>query len=245
MLYEGVKLSANRAFTDNDKRVLHFWSKTNEWQGENLDYQFTNVYDVKVNDNTIVAKAGIGGISRLPFFKYILKISIFTNGQINYELNGNVREDTIWLPRLGFEFKLNKNNQKFKYFGMGPYENYSDMSHHVRQDWFESSSSNEYVNYVMPQEHGLHCKTRVLNMENKMIFTSSNCFDINVSDYSIKQIHKAKHTDEIGKSYATHIRIDYKNSGVGSASCGPDLESQFRLSDKNIKFAFSIKIDNK
>ena len=73
-----------------------------------------------------------------------------------------------------------------------------------------------------------------------MEFLSNKCFDINVSKYSITQIDKAKHTDEMGDSYATHVRIDYKNSGVGSASCGPDLEPQFRLSEKKIQFAFSI-----
>ncbi len=243
MLYEAVKLSANRAFIDNDKRVLHLWAKTNEWQGENLDYQFTNVYDVSVKNNVITAKASIAGISRLPFFRFKLKVSVFSNGQINYQLDGDVREDAIWLPRLGFEFALNKQNQSFKYFGMGPYENYIDMSHHVKQDWFESTASDEYVNYVRPQEHGAHRNVKVLNVENKMEFMSNKCFDINVSKYSIKQIDKAKHTDEIGDSYATHIRIDYKNSGVGSASCGPDLEPQFRLSEKKIQFTFNIKIN--
>ena len=242
MLVAPIRLSANRAFTDNDRRVVHLWAKTNEWQGENLDYQFTNVYDVNVKNNVITAKASIAGISRLPFFRFKLKISIFSNGQINYQLDGDVREDAIWLPRIGFEFALNKKNQSFKYFGMGPYENYIDMSHHVKQDWFESTANDEYVNYVRPQEHGTHGKVRVLNIENKMEFSANKCFDINVSKYSINQLDKAKHTDEIGDSYATHVRIDYKNSGVGSASCGPDLEPQFRLSEKKIQFNFAMKI---
>ena len=92
------------------------------------------------------------------------------------------------------------------------------LCHHVKQAWFESTAANEYVNYVMPQEHGTHREVRELNIENKLSFTSDKVFDINVSNYSIEQLFAAKHTDEIGDSYATHVRIDYKNSGVGSSS---------------------------
>ena len=130
--------------------------------------------------------------------------------------------------------------KKFKYFALGPFENYSDISHHVTQDWFESSAEDEYVNYVRPQEHGLHREAKVLNLENKIEFTGN--FEFNVSQYSIEQLWKANHTDEIGESYATHVRIDYKNSGIGSASCGPDIEPEFRFAEKKISFKFDINL---
>ena len=243
LLFEPVKLSAFRATMDNDRHMINSWTKVDVWHGENLDYQFTNVYDVKVINDTIVATASIGGISRLPFFKYKLKLRVYENGKISYSLLGDVREDTVWLPRLGFEFKLKKKNADLKYFGMGPYENYSDMSHHVKQDWFESNTEKEYVNYVRPQEHGNHRNTLSLTVDN-LTFTSDKPFEFNASNYSIEQLHKAKHTDEIGDSYASHIRIDYKCSGVGSASCGPDLEPPYRLSEKKIAFAFDITATN-
>ena len=240
LLESPVKLSAFRATTDNDKRMLQYWAKLDEWQGENLDVQFTNVYGVKVSGNTIIADTSIGGISRLPFFRFKTKVSVYANGSISYSLDGNVREDAVWLPRLGYEFAFKNDIKKFKYFALGPFENYSDISHHVTQDWFESSAEDEYVNYVRPQEHGLHREAKVLNLENKIEFTGN--FEFNVSQYSIEQLWKAKHTDEIGESYATHVRIDYKNSGIGSASCGPDIEPEFRFAEKKISFKFDINL---
>lgn len=241
LLAEPCKYSAFRAAIDNDKHMIHRWAKLDEWQGENLDYLFTNVYSVEVEGNEIVADMSMAGISRTPFFRFKAKLSFFTDGKITYSINGDIRQDTVWLPRLGCEFALNKKNQSFKYFALGPNDNYSDMSHHVRQDWFESSCDNEYVNYPMPQEHGLHREARVLNIENKLEFTADN-FEFNVSKYSIEQLWRAKHTDEIGESYATHVRIDYNNSGVGSASCGPDLEPEFRFSEKKINFTFDLNL---
>ncbi|MBQ7352824.1 MAG: glycoside hydrolase family 2 [Clostridia bacterium] len=241
LLAEGVKLSTFRALTDNDKRMHDLWIKVTEWKGENIDYTTTKVYDVSVNKNTITAECSLGGISRLPYFNYKLKATIYSNGTISYALTGEVRKDTVWLPRLGFEFSLIGKDREFTYFGMGPSENYCDMCHHVRQDWFRSSADTEYVPYVRPQEHGNHMNTKILNIDDKLVFTAKN-FEFNVSNYSIEQLHKANHTNEIGESKVTHVRIDYKNSGVGSSSCGPDLEPEYCLNEKNISFKFDLSI---
>ncbi len=37
------------------------------------------------------------------------------------------------------------------------------------------------------------------------------------------------------------IRIDYKNSGIGSGSCGPQLIDKYKLSEKEIEFEFSVR----
>ena len=242
MLTEPVKLSAARAFIDNDRGRVGRWAKKNEWEGENLNCTFTNVRSVTVEGNSIVADCAIAGISRLPFFNYQTKVEIYADGRVTYTLTGKVRENAMWLPRLGYEFKFDKENQNFTYFANGPFENYSDMCHHVRQDWFESNCDNEYVDYPMPQEHGLHINARVLNLENKVQFTAQKPFEFNVSKYSIEQLWEAMHTDEIGDSYATHVRIDYRNSGVGSSSCGPDLEPEHKLLEKDIEFTFDFSL---
>jgi len=242
LLYEPVKLSLFRAPIDNERHRIWHWAKKNEWQGENLDVPFNNVHDVKVTKTSIVADCALAGISRLPVINYKTEITVLTNGTVLFNLKAKINEKSTWLPRLGYEFTLKKENQSFKYFANGPYENYCDMCHHVRQDWFESNVDNEYVNYPMPQEHGTHINAKVLNIENKIEFVSDAPFEFNVSKYSIEQLYKAMHTDEIGKSYATHVRIDYKNSGVGSNSCGPELEPEFRFNEKKVNFSFAFKI---
>ena len=51
---------------------------------------------------------------------------------------------------------------------------------------------------------------------------------------------KATHTDELQKTDKTYVRIDYKNSGLGSNSCGPGLPEKFQLNEKEINFKFTI-----
>ena len=75
-----------------------------------------------------------------------------------------------------------------------------------------------------------------------MQFESDGEFEFNVSKYSTAVLTKAEHTDELVKDGKTHLRIDYKVTGVGSAACGPGLADIYKLSDKDIDFSFSINL---
>lgn len=236
-----LKISAIRALIDNERYFKGKWYWTNPWQGENLDKQFEKVYESKIENGALVVSASVAGISRKPYFIYELKWSIFADGVIKVQLNGNVKEKAMYLPRLGFEFKIPVDKAQFKYFGNGPYENYCDMHHASMIDWYESDAEKEYVNYIMPQEHGNHTRVKVLEIKNGLSFEAENEMDINVSNYSPETLMKAMHQDELKKDDAITVRIDYKNLGLGSYSCGPELMEKYRFTDKEIHFEFYIK----
>ena len=243
-LRDAVELSAWRAPTDNDCAMKPKWLNMNIWEGENLNVAFIKPYETIVEGNKITVNAGLAGISRQPIFRYSQTFSFFADGSVDIELKGKVKERSCWLPRLGYVFPLISKNLSFRYFGMGPEENYCDLNHHSRVDWFESDADNEYVNYVRPQEHGVHTKVKRLSIGEALAFSGDN-FEINVSNYSIEQIYQADHTNEIGESKGTDLRIDYKNSGLGTGSCGPMTEEEYRLSEKDIEFKFTMLAKNK
>lgn len=235
-------LSAFRAPTDNDRNIENKWANINVWQGENLDCQFSKVYDCRIENGAIIVNGSLAGVSRLPFFRYTQKINISKHGKINFELSGEIREDTFFLPRLGFEIELPKCNNKFEYYGSGPFESYCDLCHASRVGMYKSTAENEYVNYVRPQEHGNHNKTKMLKIGN-LKFETVDEFEFNVSKYSTAMLYKAEHTDELGTDGKIHLRIDYKVSGIGSNSCGPELMPIYQFNDKKINFVFSIDFE--
>lgn len=51
---------------------------------------------------------------------------------------------------------------------------------------------------------------------------------------------RAEHTDELRTDGSTHVRVDYRVSGLGSNSCGPELPEKFRVQEKSIAFAFHL-----
>ena len=74
----------------------------------------------------------------------------------------------------------------------------------------------------------------------RLEFSADTEMEICVSHYDAAALQAANHTDELKKSDATHVRIDYKDSGIGSKSCGPELQEKDRLSEKEIHFGFMI-----
>lgn len=238
-LEEPVRFTAWRAPTDNDRNIKIFWGSYNIWQGENLDKTFNKVYQCTVMDGQVTVDASLAGISRKPFFHYTMEVSVDKKGKVSVNINGNVRENVVFLPRLGFEFIMPKKDMPFKYYGCGPLECYCDMRHASRVGMYESSAEKEYVPYVRPQEHGNHVDVKMLQIGNMQI-ESSQSFECNVSAYSTEAIDKAEHTDELISDEKTHVRIDYKVSGIGSNACGPKLHEQYQLCEKEIHFAFTI-----
>lgn len=235
-------LTSYRAPTDNDKGINVRWARVNIWQGENIDCQFTKVYNCEIKDGKIVANCSLAGVSRVPYFKYTQTVSIYENGKIDFEVSGNVREDTVYLPRFGFEVALPGSTNEFTYFANGPFESYCDLCHASKVGLYESDANKEYVNYVRPQEHGNHNFAKMLKIGN-MTVESDNEFEFNVSKYSTKALVEAEHTDELKLDGMTHLRIDYKATGVGSAACGPGLPDKYKLSDKEIDFSFSVSLN--
>lgn len=241
-LADKMRLTSYRAPTDNDKNIKCRWINENIWQGENVDCQFSKVYGIKIENGKIVCDCSLAGVSRLPYFKYRQEITVFSDGRIDFSIKGDVRQDTIFLPRLGFEIKMPNNINEFSYYANGPYESYCDMCHASKVGLYKSSADKEYVNYVRPQEHGNHNFARMLKI-GKLNFISANDFEFSVSSYSTEALAAAEHTNELIKDGMTHLRIDYKVSGLGSNSCGPSLEEKYRLSDKKIDFNFSVIIE--
>ena len=92
----------------------------------------------------------------------------------------------------------------------------------------------------MPQEHGNHTNCKRLEVANAMTVHSSKAFEFNISQYSTDELTRAMHIDELPVSDKVSMRIDYKNSGIGSNSCGPMLLEKYRLNEKKIEFDFEI-----
>ena len=235
-----TQLSAFRAPIDNERGIKQYWLNLNVWEGENLDCAFTKVYDCRIEDGDIVVEGSLAGISRLPLFKYTLKVTVCEDGKVDFKLSGDIRKDAHWLQRLGYVFELPKSSKAFTYYGRGPIECYSDMCHWATVGMYNSTAEKEYVNYVFPQEHGNHNNVKMLRI-GKLEFTADTEMEIQVSEYTAHDLYKATHTDELKKDGKIHVRIDYKNSGVGSNSCGPALPEKYRLDEKTIEFGFSVR----
>ena len=237
LLEKPVFVSLMRAPTDNDRIIVNSWM----WYGEKIHRSFNKCYDAYIEDGIIKVKGSVAGVSRRPIIKFDIELTVFANGRIHTKFNGVTGENAPYLPRLGFEYIFKKKNASFEYFGYGPRESYRDSMHHASLSRHKSRAQKEYVPYIMPQEHGNHTNTLELIIEG-IKFTPENAMDINVSSYSAHQLYDARHIDELPENSCTFVHIDYKNSGLGSNSCGPTLIEKYQLNEKEISFEFDMEI---
>ena len=203
---------------------------------------FGKVYDCQLVDGKIVTRGSLAGVGRMPFLRYETTVTVDADGSIDFAVHADTREDCGWFPRFGYEFALTDSNAGFTYFGKGPGENYCDLQRYATYGMWRSSAAEEYHPYIMPQEHGNHIGVNYLAFDNGLTFEAENAFECNVSLYSVKALTKARHTDELTPDGMTHVRIDYKNSGIGSNSCGPALLEKYRLYGHDMDFRFRMKL---
>ena len=65
-------------------------------------------------------------------------------------------------------------------------------------------------------------------------------FEFGVSHFSAEYLTNVKHDYELVASDKTYVSVDYKQSGMGSASCAVELNEKWRLAEKQFRFSFSV-----
>lgn len=249
--YNGVKLLAAmpkfniwRAPTDNDMYIRK------KWEAEGFDRMNAHIYGVSVPDIDpqrirISVDFSLGGYIKKPAIHGVAVWSIYGSGDIRLEVEAKVREDLPFLPRFGLQLTMPGGSDRAEYFGYGPQESYVDKRWGAWKSRFESDVDEMHENYIMPQENGSHYGTEWAAVTNilgaGLLFIGREEFSFQASHYTPEDLTVAGHTYDLEQRKETIINLDYSMSGVGSNSCGPELLPQYRLSEKELRFALRIK----
>ena len=157
-------------------------------------------------------------------------------------------EKMPFLPRFGVELKMPADNEYLSYLGRGPVESYEDKRHASRFGSYRSTVTEHFEHYIRPQENMAHTDTRLLNVtdvaDRGLTFSacgSGEKFSFNCSHFTPDMLANTRYDYELVPLSETVVSIDYRQSGIGSGSCGPQLSEELRLSDSNISFAFKIQ----
>lgn len=236
-----IILSTYRAAFDHEMSSKAGWILKNDPAvSENMNRSHTKIYSCAVDNDEIVVCGSIGGVSRVPYLRFTQSYKFYDDGTVRVDTKCTVKEQyKIALPRLGYEFKLTVNNSEFTYYGMGPYECYSDMNLHTRYGLYTSSAAKEYVPYPYPQEHGNHYGTKKISFPTGLEVWADSKMEINVSLFDADTIENAMHTDELVPNGFTNVRTDYRVTGVGNGFCGALPEDS--ILEKEAEFTLYIK----
>ncbi len=155
-----------------------------------------------------------------------------------------IAEDLPPLPRFGFNITMPEGAENVRYFGYGPTEAYEDKKLNARLGFFRTTATENFVNYIKPQENGAHFGCRFADVSfhhGQGLYFSADKFSLSVSHYSQKQLTSTPHAYELTAEKETTVTVDYRNAGIGSASCGPTLLPEYTISEREIDFTFNVK----
>jgi beta-galactosidase/evolved beta-galactosidase subunit alpha len=263
LILEGPKLNFWRAYTDNDKPVL-----LPKWQNACYDQLMSRTESVKLirkNDHAevqILARIAPPGHHRWGIkaeYRYqfaadgSFTLTVSGKFQTEYYRKGSNAEVNILtgieelppLPRIGLTMRLPGSFSNAAWFGLGPGEAYSDTKTAQKVGYYKMTVDEMFTNYVRPQENGnRHEVRRVALYDVKMCgiaaagmpfldFSAKHCTD--------QALDKANHPHEIEPDDAVTLNLEWKQSGIGSGSCGPIPAEQYLIPAKDFSFTMKFR----
>lgn len=242
-----------RAPTDNDRNIK------NEWFRAHYDMVSERTYDtsciVKDGCAVITCTSCLSAPTVQPILRINAEWTVSAEGTIASRMHVTKDSEFPMLPRFGVRMILRKNMQNINYIGMGPYESYIDKHHASWHGSFSASIDAMHEDYIMPQENGSHfdcsyvqisslgendCKTDMA--AHSITVTSALPFSMNASPYTAEELTNAAHNYELPESDKSVLCIDYRQNGIGSNSCGPELDEKYRFDEDEWEFGFTIHV---
>lgn len=148
-----------------------------------------------------------------------------------------------FIPRIGIEMRLPEEMKNIAWYGLGPEENYCDMKSAARMGIYRKTVEEMHVEYAKPQENGHREEVRWLaagDDKESLLICSAGGVGIDVHDYTIDDLERARHVGEIRRCGETVLHIDAKHSGLGTNSCGEEqtYANKTKLNDYSMRLVF-------
>lgn len=223
-----------RAPTDNDRNVKRAWINAG------YDRAFARAYETAVNIGndgvTLVTDINITAVQMRSMVRLTAEWNVRNDGTIGLDVKAKFNDNTPYkelpfLPRFGIRMFLDNSYKNVKYYGFGPYESYSDKHLASYVGLFNTTVADMHEDYIKPQENGSHygCKYMSIENGNNKLSVYGNSFMFGASEYTQEELMNKAHNFELEKSGMTVLCVDYRQTGIGSNSCGPELPEKERL----------------
>lgn len=228
LILSGPSMNLWRAPIDNDMYKAADWKEKYflHRQQEQLE-EFVTERDGK--DVFVKIRTHFSPLSMAFGFKVCYLWHIKRDGELGLSLDmKGFRYSSFipeFIPRIGIEMRLPGNMEHVVWYGLGPDENYCDMKAAALMGIYRRTVEEMHVEYAKPQENGHREEVRWLGVgdgESSLLICSEKGMGIDVHDYTIEALERARHVGEIQRFGETVVHLDVKHSGVGSNSCGEE-----------------------
>lgn len=223
-------------YTDNDKFLVPEWETKFRLQACKPE-----IFSINKIENGYKVCGVIVANCIIPILEFTAIYKVIGN-ELTIDVEYEIGKQINTLPRFGFEFAINKKYSDFAFVGFGKTESYIDKNVACEYGYYQSNAKDNYdYNYIRPQESGSHYHSTFLSINGLFSLTAEKPFSFSVNPYTTRQLYNTKHNFELKKNDYVNICVDLAMRGVGSNSCGPELEKEYEIPKKGrnaFKFTF-------
>ncbi len=249
MISKGMELNLFRAPTDNDKQVSGDWQRkgiydmaleAGDWSVREEDGKV-----ILAVENTYRGKIGFDYRTAVEY-TVMGDGSVLVNSTIIPAVSGEI------IPRVGYRMELPEGFERVRWYGRGPLENYPDRKDATYVGLYESTVTDQWVDYVRPQEMGNHEDVRWITVTNPsgmgFVFVaggeymSATALHARAQDIAPNPDHIQAmiHKYEVKMRKETVLCLDAAVRPLGNASCGPGPLRQYELKSQPTVFSFMM-----
>lgn len=230
-----------RAPTDNDMHEKH------KWYGARYNIAAPRVYGTALTKDgagvTFTADLSLSAVSRQRAVTVKAVWNVAGDGALTCKADVTRDPAMPWLPRFGLRLFLPDGFEQVTYRGYGPFESYADKH---RADWygrFTATVSDLHEDYLRPQENGSRWGCRELRVSDgaAALTVTGRDFSFNASHYTQGELEGKRHNYELVPCGCTVLCLDFRHSGVGSGSCGPQLADRYRINEERFTGELTMK----
>lgn len=234
-----------RVPTDNDQGSNWITKEVLAWKEAANNMKLIK-WEIEQKEDVIV----LNGKYQISVDSSILELQyeILPIGKLKVEMQINKIKNSTWMPRFGMQCGLSQDYSNLSFYGKGPHESYWDRKTGARLGLYIMKSSDIAYDYVRPQENGNRSDVRWLNLKSskhELRFQGLPTFDFSVWTYSMANLEKAAHINELDKADAYILNIDFKQFGLGGDDSWSSIaiaHPKYRLSESAYRLRYEIQL---
>jgi len=213
-----------------------------------LKWTPSNVSAEQVNNSTVKIKVSLKGEGKNNFIVNHDVVYLVTgDGIITATNNITSSNPQQVVARIGVRMFLDKQFDRFSYFGRGPMENYADRKRGFDVGIYKSSVNEQLTPYEKPMEAGNHEDVRWAKLVNSsgaglMALCDASFLQVSALPYSDEELEKTEYRIDLPQSTGTVLCISHLTLGVGTAGCGPRPLPQYTVYAAPVSFTYKLKL---
>ncbi len=166
------------------------------------------------------------------------------DGSMQVDLSADPSDIPEYLAKTGCSLNCRAGQQNVEWYGMGPHETYPDRQSSGRIDVFRNTVDGLWENYIVPQENGNRSQIRWVSISDDqgygLSFSAPYPMNFSAYRYSDAGIAGSKHSWQLETQENITFNFDYRQSGLGTATCGPGCRPAYLVPAEKTAFSFTI-----